>query len=233
MKNNPAAIFVTFAASLFVGSVGACPSNLPFDEYVSCLSIEESGQPYEEYLAELQSHMAQKYIPQSLPRKKQTRLGFYITAPQAHRLMMDEGDTALFLDVRTRAEVAFLGMPASADANVPYMTVDWTEWDERKRNFRLSPNSSFVADVAALLEHKGLTPHSRVMLICRSGSRSARAADLLTKAGFTNVYSVTDGYEGDKRKNGNQHGQRVVNGWKNNNLPWSYALDQEKMYLSM
>ena len=69
-----------------------------------------------------------------------------------------------------------------------------------------------------------------MILICRSGDRSARAADLLAKAGYTRVYSITEGFEGDAAKDGPKAGQRVVNGWKNAGLPWTYALDRQKMY---
>ena len=31
-------------------------------------------------------------------------------------------------------------------------------------------------------------------------------------------------------KDGAKAGQRVVNGWKNANLPWTYKLDKAKMY---
>jgi rhodanese-related sulfurtransferase len=67
-------------------------------------------------------------------------------------------------------------------------------------------------------------------LICRSGDRSAAAANLLAEAGLKNVYSVVDGFEGDLATQGPKAGQRVVNGWKNAGLPWSYNLDKEKMY---
>ena len=69
-----------------------------------------------------------------------------------------------------------------------------------------------------------------MILICRSGDRSARAADLLAKAGYRRVYSITEGFEGDAAKDGAKVGQRTVNGWKNAGLPWSYKLDRAKMY---
>ena len=43
----------------------------------------------------------------------------------------------------------------------------------------------------------------------------------------------TDGFEGDKAKSGPQKGQRVVNGWKNSNLSWSYKLKPSKLYQEM
>jgi hypothetical protein len=40
------------------------------------------------------------------------------------------------------------------------------------------------------------------------------------------------GFEGDKAKDGPQKGMRVVNGWKNDGLPWTYKLVASKMYMS-
>jgi rhodanese-related sulfurtransferase len=91
-------------------------------------------------------------------------------------------------------------------------------------------NSDFADSVASRMQHKGLSKNDSVILICRSGSRSSKAADLLAKLGYSKVYSVAEGFEGDKAKHGNQKGQRVVNGWKNAGLPWSYKLAKAKMY---
>jgi hypothetical protein len=52
----------------------------------------------------------------------------------------------------------------------------------------------------------------------------------LQTAGYTKVYSIPEGFEGDMAKDGDKKGQRVVNGWKNAGMPWSYQLDKVKMY---
>ena len=91
-------------------------------------------------------------------------------------------------------------------------------------------NSDFADEVAARITEKGLSKQSRIILMCRSGTRSSKAADLLANLGYSNVYSIVDGYEGDKAKSGNKKGQRVVNGWKNAGLPWSYKLTKDRMY---
>lgn len=169
-----------------------------------------------------------------IAQKKQTPQGLYLTAIEAHELIQKNSKHILFLDVRTRAEVDFLGMPTTADANIPYMlTEDWGQWDEKKSTFKLSPNSGFLPALEKQLAKKGLNKNSKIVLMCRSGSRSAKAAKLLSEAGYKNVYSVVDGFEGDTAKEGPYIGQRVVNGWKNANLPWSYKLDKEKMYWEM
>jgi rhodanese-related sulfurtransferase len=76
-------------------------------------------------------------------------------------------------------------------------------------------------------------PDDTLLVMCRSGGRSAMAVNLLAEAGFRKVYSITDGMEGDSVKNPDSvfDGQRKVNGWKNSGLPWSYHVDPERMVL--
>ena len=167
----------------------------------------------------------------SLPEKKQTPQELYVTSAEAYEKLMALGDKALFVDVRTRAEVAFLGMPENANANIPFMTLgDFSAWDDKKGNYKLRPNSRFVASVGELLESRNLTKESPIFLMCRSGSRSAKAAKMLSLVGYTNVYNITEGYEGDKAKDRPRKGERVVNCWKNSGLPWSYRLSRDEMY---
>jgi rhodanese-related sulfurtransferase/cytochrome c553 len=166
-----------------------------------------------------------------LPEKKQTPQALYVTSVQAYEQLQTKGDKALLIDVRSRAEVAFLGMATEADANIPYMTVgSFDEWDEKKKTFKMAPNSEFVMRVEELVGEKGLGKDSPIYLMCRSGSRSAKASRLLSLAGYINVYNITDGYEGDKARQGPRKGERVVNGWKNAGLPWTYKLEKDAMY---
>ncbi len=163
-----------------------------------------------------------------IPEYKQTSAGLYITSSEAFDEIQSEGKEILFLDVRTRSEIAVVGMPTAADANVPYMFMaEPMTWNDDWGSFKMTKNQNFLNAVKQRLEEKGLSKDDKIFLMCRSGGRSASAVDLLTKAGFTNVYSVVDGYEGDTAKNG----KRILNGWKNSDLPWSYKLDKKKMYL--
>jgi len=166
-----------------------------------------------------------------LSKKKQTKLGLYVTAVEAHELA--KTNKVLFIDVRSRAEVNFLGMPTIADANIPYMDLtEWYDWNDKKNSFKMDVNSHFQAHLEKRLKEKGLDRTSQIVLMCRSGSRSAKAANLLADLGYKNVYTVIDGYEGDKAKVGELKGQRVVNGWRNAKLPWTYKLDKKKMYFN-
>jgi rhodanese-related sulfurtransferase len=181
----------------------------------------------------LAAHALQAYAadPAAVPEIKRTKSGLYVTAREAYEMVAANPEKVLFLDIRTPSEVEFLGMPTLADANVPYMLrSEWNEWDEKKHNFKLEVNAFFAAEVEKRLAQKGLAKTDPVVLICRSGDRSAKAADLLSDLGYTSVYSVVDGFEGDLAREGPKKGQRVVNGWKNADLPWSYTLEREKMY---
>ena len=166
-----------------------------------------------------------------LPKKKRTNLELYMTPQEAYEFVTKKADKSLFLDVRTRTEVNFLGMPTNVDANVPYMVMnEWYAWDAKKNTFKMEVNSDFADKVAERLAEKGLSKNDPVILTCRSGSRSAKAADLLAGLGYTNVYTIVSGFEGDKVKEGPFKGQRIKNGWKNAGLPWTYKLQAAKMY---
>jgi rhodanese-related sulfurtransferase len=177
------------------------------------------------------STAAHAFDAAAVPAPKRTKLGQYFSSQEAAKFVEQNASKTLFLDIRTTAEVTFLGMPMQADASVPYMKEpEFPVWDSVKATFKLEPNSDFVPEVRRRLSAKQLGPSDAVVLICRSGDRSAAAANLLAEAGFKNVYSVVDGFEGDLAADGPKSGQRAVNGWKNAGLPWSYKLDRAKMY---
>ena len=174
---------------------------------------------------------AHAFDPAAVPAPKRTKLEQYFSAQEAASFLSQNAAKTLFLDVRTPAEILYLGMPAGADANIPYMIPpDFPEWDSARNTFKLENNSDFLPEVRKRMAAKGLGPDDTVILICRSGDRSAGAANLLSDAGFKHVYSVVDGFEGDMAKDGPNAGRRAVNGWKNAGLPWSYTLDKSKMY---
>ena len=167
-----------------------------------------------------------------LSEKKQNTLGLYMSAEQAYKHTLDNMDKTLFLDIRTPSELNYLGAATVMDAHVPFVFMDTTGWDDKKHRYLRADNKNFVADVEAQLKQKGLTKDDTVILMCRSGKRSATAINSLADAGFTSVYSVVDGYEGDKAKEGENKGKRTVNGWKNSGLPWTYSLDKDLMYIT-
>lgn len=168
--------------------------------------------------------------PNAVPESKRTKAGRYLAAAEVPAFIESHGGPArvLFLDVRTRAEAMYVGMATGVDALVPFVEHQelMTDWDAQRNVYRLEPMQDFVPEVNRRLVQKGLGKAEVVILMCRSGDRSSRAANRLADDGFAQVWSVIDGFEGDMGKDG----RRNVNGWKNAGLPWSYRLERERMY---
>jgi len=165
-----------------------------------------------------------------LPEVKRSRSGLYLEAKDVPSFIEQHGgaNKVLFVDIRTRAEAMYVGMPTTVDALVPFVEHSelMTDWDPQRNIYRLEPVQDFVPEMQRRLKAKNLARDDVVVLICRSGDRSSRGANRLAEDGFTHVYSVVDGLEGDMSK----EGRRDVNGWKRAGLPWSYKLDKQKMY---
>ena len=164
-----------------------------------------------------------------IPEKKQTTAGLYLDVAEAAEMLKDPG--VVFVDVRSRAEVAFLGLPTRVNVNIPYMQAPMMpEFDAKKHTYKLELNPDFSLEFKAYAAANGVGEDTPIVLMCRSGSRSALAANLLYEMGYKNVYSLIEGFEGDKAKDGPKKGQRVVNGWKNGGLEWSYSISESQLY---
>lgn len=170
--------------------------------------------------------------PATVPEPKRTKAGRYLVAADVPAFIQAQGGAGkvLFLDLRTRAEAMYVGMATSVDALVPFVEHQelMTDWDAQRGMYRLEPLQDFVPEVNRRLAQKGLAKTDVVVLICRSGDRSSRGANRLADDGYTQVWSVVDGFEGDMGKDG----RRSVNGWKNAGLPWSYKLERDRMYFA-
>jgi len=162
----------------------------------------------------------------SVPKEKQTSLGLYLTAQEAYEKWKTDPQQVKIVDVRTPEEYVFVGHPAMA-WHIPFKFQVY-QWDASGRKLPMRANPAFVSQVTNLFK-----PSDTLLVICRSGGRSAQAVDLLAKAGFKQVYSVIDGMEGDVVDDPESvfHGKRMKNGWKNSGLPWTWDLYPEKMCL--
>jgi rhodanese-related sulfurtransferase len=162
-----------------------------------------------------------------LPAEKQTTIGLYLTAQQAFEKWQSAPEKVTVLDVRTPEEYLFIGHAEMA-WNVP-LAAQTFEWDAARKQFPMRPLPDFVERV-----RKIANPDDTLLVMCRSGGRSAAAVNLLASAGFKNVYNITDGFEGDSVKDPGSvfNGQRMVNGWRNSGLPWTYEVKPTQMVLS-
>ena len=150
----------------------------------------------------------------------------YLNAKQAYEKWLSNPQGVTIIDVRTPEEYVYLGHAPMA-INLPLET--WTgKFDPEKKDVVLAQNPEFVAKLKELVK-----PNNPLLIMCRSGHRSAAAAKLLEKEGFTEVYNVVDGFEGDKVSDPESYfdGKRYKNGWKNSGVPWTYSLDSKLLPL--
>lgn len=161
-----------------------------------------------------------------LAKEKQTTLNLYVTAKEAYEMWKANPNKVKILDVRTYEEYIYIGHPAMA-WNIPLM-FQTNEWDAEKNHFTMKPNADFLKKVKELFQTGDI-----ILITCRSGSRSAFAVNQLAEAGFKTVYNITDGVEGDIINDPENVfvGQRMLNGWKNSGLPWTYAIDPKLMMI--
>ena len=114
---------------------------------------------------------------------------------------------AQLVDVRTDAEWTFIGLPDLSEAGKQAVTISWQVYPQ------MQVNTGFVDQ----LRQAGFTPDHHIYFLCRSGGRSMAAAHAAEAAGFSHVYNIADGFEG----NPDQASHRgVVSGWKAAGLPW-------------
>lgn len=120
---------------------------------------------------------------------------------------------AIIVDVRTRAEWSFVGLPAIAPEQL--VLSEWQVFPD------MQVNPVFAEQTGQeILARSGVaTPADapQVFFLCRSGARSRSAAIAMTQAGFPQCFNIENGFEGGPDQQGHRG---VVNGWKANNLPW-------------
>jgi rhodanese-related sulfurtransferase len=162
----------------------------------------------------------------TLPKGKQTVLGLYVTAKDAYEQWKAAPEKVKIIDVRTPEEYLFVGHPTMA-WKIP-VAVQSYAWDAEKKQFPMKPLPDFAARVGTVAKAA-----DTIMVMCRSGGRSAIAANMLAKAGFKRVYNIIDGMEGDAVEDSASvfKGQRMVNGWKNSGCPWTDKLTPDRMVL--
>lgn len=130
-----------------------------------------------------------------------------LTPQQAWDLLASRDD-AVLVDVRTRAEWTYVGLPDTSVLGRDPLLTEWVSFPEGVRN------PEFVDELAAA----GLEPGDGrpVVFLCRSGQRSIGAAAAATAAGYGPAYNVLDGFEGGL----DDRGHRGHAGWRALGLPW-------------
>jgi rhodanese-related sulfurtransferase len=130
-----------------------------------------------------------------------------VTPEEALGLMQNEGYS--YLDVRSVPEFE-AGHPEGA-WNVPLVHVG---------RFGPQPNPEFLGAI-----EKAFARDAKLIIGCRSGSRSRQAAALLESAGFRNMVHLGPGFEGRPDLFG-----RLEPGWRPKGLPVSTQARPERRW---
>lgn len=120
--------------------------------------------------------------------------------PRAAYAFLKQTPDAVFVDCRSEMEYLFVGHPVGS------IHVAWNDGP----NWEVNPD--FVAHV-----RKAAAINRPIVLICRSGNRSLDAGQALENAGFTKVYNVLHGFEGELDE---EHHRGTKTGWRFDGLPW-------------
>ena len=123
----------------------------------------------------------------------------HLTPKEAYEFLHTHPD-AVFIDCRSEMEFLFVGHPLGA------MMIPWNDGPD----WEINPH--FVAHVK-----KATSVNRPVVLICRSGNRSVDAGKALEEAGFSDVYNVLHGFEGELD---DKHRRNSISGWRYDELPW-------------
>ncbi len=118
---------------------------------------------------------------------------------------------AVLVDVRTKAEWAFVGVPDLSQIGDTPIFIEWQTYPE------MDVNSQFVDSLSEELNQRNQGLDTPLYFLCRSGVRSASAAAAMTRSGYRQCFNVAGGFEGpadDSRHRG------LLDGWKAANLPW-------------
>jgi rhodanese-related sulfurtransferase len=122
-----------------------------------------------------------------------------ITAKEAYEKMQKEPDT-IYLDVRSIPE--FEQGHAKSAINIPIMHFN--------PGMGMIPNEDFVAVAQA-----NLSKDAHLVVGCKMGGRSARACEILTQLGYTDVTNIRGGFVGAT----DQMGRLIEPGWSMLDLP--------------
>ena len=129
-----------------------------------------------------------------------------VTAATAWKILSENND-AILIDVRTRAEWNYVGLPELAPIGKKPALLEWQVFPGMQQN------PEFMSALGNAVANKD-TP---LLFLCRSGARSAAAAKAMTAAGYSTCFNVADGFEGPLDAQG-KRGSAA--GWKAAGLPW-------------
>jgi rhodanese-related sulfurtransferase len=104
--------------------------------------------------------------------------------------LLEKDSSSVLIDVRTRAEWAFVGLPDLESIGKRVLTVEWQTSPERP------VDEAFPERLKKVLDAAGTDNDTELFFICRSGARSRMAAEAMANAGYRRCRNVAEGFEG-------------------------------------
>ena len=129
-----------------------------------------------------------------------------VSPETAWKILQDDKE-AVLIDVRTRAEWSYVGLPELEAVGRKPALLEWQVFPSMQQN------PDFVASLSGAIANK----EAPLLFLCRSGVRSAAAAKAMTAAGYSKCLNVSDGFEGPLDS---QAKRGAMGGWKAAGLPW-------------
>jgi len=123
-------------------------------------------------------------------------------------------EPAVLVDVRSRAEWIFVGVPVLSSIGKSTVLVDWNDF----ATGTVVPD--FVGRLKTALSNSDAATDAPLYFICRSGNRSRNAAIAATAAGFAPCYNIAHGFEGDLDT---ERHRNTPGSWKAEGLPWEQS----------
>lgn len=120
--------------------------------------------------------------------------------PKEAFVLLQQG-SALLVDVRSQAELDLVGRVPEA------VHIEWAFYPGMVANVEFGPQLQAQ-----------ITPDQTVIFMCRTGGRSHNAAVLAQKLGYSHVFNMAEGFEGEANA---QKQRTLINGWKQAGLPWN------------
>jgi rhodanese-related sulfurtransferase len=121
--------------------------------------------------------------------------------------LLSEDERAQLVDVRTRPEWMFVGLPDLTGLGKRALLHSWQVFPT------MDVDAEFTAAITAQIADRD----APLLFICRSGGRSRAAAAAMTAAGYRRCYNVAEGFEGNP--DAERH-RGKTGGWKAAGLPW-------------
>jgi rhodanese-related sulfurtransferase len=118
---------------------------------------------------------------------------------------------SVLIDVRTRAEWAFVGLPDVSSLGKQPVLIEWQQFPTNL------VDADFADRLTSMLAQAGVGKDQTLLFLCRSGGRSLMAARAMHSAGYTRCVNIAQGFEGglDHERHRGQ-----AEGWKARKLPW-------------